>query len=178
MSNLRSNFTQIIGANPSINILWMLLACCLLVSACGFHIRGPIPLSFNTVSFQGSSLSTARELKQNLEMNGVKYVNNTEEADLTVEILSESNDKHISAIGSDGKVSAYSLSYQVMFRTRLAGDTDWSEPMTVQAIQSLSFSDAAILSKADEEVMLINEMHKDALRELIRRLSAIKAIPH
>ena len=178
MSNLRSNFTPIISVNLSINTLWILLACSLFISACGFHIRGPMQLSFNTLSLQGSNLITARELKQSLEMNGIKYVNNVEDADLTIEILSESNDKRISAIGSDGKVSEYSLTYQIMFRTRLAGDPEWSEPKTVQAIQSLSFSDAAILSKANEEVMLINEMHKDALRELIRRLSAIKVIKH
>jgi LPS-assembly lipoprotein len=48
---------------------------------------------------------------------------------------------------------------------------------TVQASRNFSYSDANLLGKADEEVMLINDMRKDAMRELLRRLTAIKLSP-
>jgi outer membrane lipopolysaccharide assembly protein LptE/RlpB len=66
------------------------------------------------------------------------------------------------------------LSYQVSFRTRAATNPLWGDVQTVQASHNFSYNDANLLGKADEEAMLISDMHKDAMRELLRRLTAIK----
>jgi len=158
----------------SLKILGLILISSLLLSACGFQLRGLAQLSFHKIFIQGSTLSMSRDLKKSLETNGVKVVSDSEDAELMLELLTEETDKRILSIGGDGKVSEYALSYQVSFRTRAATNPLWGDVQTVQASRNFSYSDANLLGKADEEVMLINDMQKDAMRELLRRLAAIK----
>ncbi|MEI8117777.1 MAG: LPS assembly lipoprotein LptE [Methylophilaceae bacterium] len=145
-----------------------------MLSACGFQLRGLAQLSFQTIFIQGSTLSMSKDLRKSLETNGVKVVADSEDAELMLELLTEETDKRILSIGGDGKVSEYALSYQVSFRTRAATNPLWGDVQSVQASRNFSYSDANLLGKADEEVMLISDMQKDAMRELLRRLTAIK----
>ena len=163
-----------LGLFSGLKILGVLLVGSLLLSACGFQLRGLAQLSFHNIFIQGSTLSISKDLKKSLEINGVKVVTDSEDAELMLELLSEASDKRILSIGGDGKVSEYALSYQVSFRTRAATNPLWGEVQTVQASRNFSYNDANLLGKADEEVMLISDMHKDAMRELLRRLTAIK----
>ena len=163
-----------LGLFSGLKILGVLLVGSLLLSACGFQLRGLAQLSFHNIFIQGSTLSMSKELKKSLETNGVKVVTDSEDAVLMLELLSEETDKRILSIGGDGKVSEYALSYQVSFRTRAATNPLWGEVQTVQTSRNFSYNDANLLGKADEEVMLISDMHKDAMRELLRRLTAIK----
>jgi LPS-assembly lipoprotein len=163
-----------LGLFSGLKILGVLLVGSLLLSACGFQLRGLAQLSFHNIFIQGSTLSMSKELKKSLETNGVKVVTDSEDAELMLELLSEETDKRILSIGGDGKVSEYALSYQVSFRTRAATNPLWGEVQTVQTSRNFSYNDANLLGKADEEVMLISDMHKDAMRELLRRLTAIK----
>ena len=160
-----------------IKILGIVLMSSLLLSACGFQLRGMAQLSFNKIFIQGSTLSISKDLKRSLETNGVKVVTDSEDAELMLELLSEANDKRILSIGGDGKVSEYTLNYQINFRTRSVANALWGDVQTVQASRNFSYTDANLLGKADEEVMLINDMHKDAMSELLRRLTAIKITP-
>ncbi len=163
-----------LGLFSGLKILGVLLVGSLLLSACGFQLRGLAQLSFHNIYIQGSTLSMSKELKKSLETNGVKVVTDSEDAELMLELLSEETDKRILSIGGDGKVSEYALSYQVSFRTRAATNPLWGEVQTVQTSRNFSYNDANLLGKADEEAMLISDMHKDAMRELLRRLTAIK----
>ena len=163
-----------LGLFSGLKILGVLLVGSLLLSACGFQLRGLAQLSFHNIFIQGSTLSISKDLKKSLEINGVKVVTDSEDAELMLELLSEASDKRILSIGGDGKVSEYALSYQVSFRTRAATNPLWGEVQTVQASRNFSYSDANLLGKADEEVMLMSDMQKDAMRELLRRLTAIK----
>ena len=86
----------------------------LLLSACGFQLRGVAQLSFNKIFIQGSTLSISKGLKKSLETNGVKVVTDSEDAELMLELLSEGNDKRILSIGGDGKVSEYALSLSLI----------------------------------------------------------------
>jgi LPS-assembly lipoprotein len=45
---------------------------------------------------------------------------------------------------------------------------------TVQARRDFSYNDIALLGKADEESRLNADMRQDAVREVLRRLTAIK----
>jgi LPS-assembly lipoprotein len=146
----------------------------LILAACEFHLRGITELSFKHLYIQGTPLSISRELKQSLKSNGIQVVENTEQAELLLELLNETNEKKILSLSGTGVVREFELIYQVSFRTREPSNTNWSTPQTVQSRRDFSYNDNALLGKAEEEVMLNNDMHKDAIREVIRRLSAIK----
>ena len=144
------------------------------LAACGFQLRGVANLSFKSVFVQGSTLSISRELNQSFKTNGIQVVNSIEDAELLIEMLNETNEKRILSLSGGGVVREYELNYRVSFRTRDPASETWSAPQTVQARRDFSYNDNALLGKLDEENKLNTDMRSDAVREIMRRLSAIK----
>ena len=144
------------------------------LAACGFQLRGVANLSFKSVFVQGSTLSISRELNQSFKTNGIQVVNSIDDAELLIEMLNETNEKRILSLSGGGVVREYELNYRVSFRTRDPASETWSAPQTVQARRDFSYNDNALLGKLDEENKLNTDMRSDAVREIMRRLSAIK----
>lgn len=144
------------------------------LSACGFQLRGVANLSFKNLFIQGAPLSISRDLKRSLKDNGIKVVEDVNDAEMLLELLNESNEKRILSLSGTGVVREYELNYLVSFRTRAPSSPVWSAPQTVQTRRTFSYSDEALLGKAEEEAALNLDMHKDVVREVMRRLTAIK----
>lgn len=167
---------------PAFNIVMpvissLVLSCCLVLSACSFQLRGTTDLSFKSIYIQGSTLSISRVLTQSFKSNGIKVVENMDDAELLLEMLNEVNEKKISALSGGGEVREYDLEYRVNFRTREPSNPIWSAPQTVQLRRRFSYNDNELLGKLDEEARLNSDMRNDAVREILRRLSAIKLTP-
>jgi LPS-assembly lipoprotein len=158
-------------------IFSLLVVSSLSLSSCGFHLRGISELSFKTVFVQGSTLSISRELNQSFKSNGIKIVENIADAEILLEMISETNEKRILSLSGGGVVREYELNYRVSFRTREPANPIWSAPQTVQSRRDFSYNDNALLGKLDEEAKLNTDMRSDAVREIMRRLSAIKLTP-
>ena len=146
----------------------------LALSACGYQLRGVADLSFKNLHIQGAPLSISKDLRKSLKINGIQVVDSAEQADLLLELLSETNEKRILSLSGKGVVREYELNYRASFRTRAPASPTWSAPQTVQTRRSFSYNDTDLLGKGDEEAMLNLDMHKDAVRELMRRLTAVK----
>ena len=148
----------------------------LLMTGCGFHPRGMSEVTFKTISIQGNSLSMSRELRQTLKSNGIRVIENPEDAALLFEMINENNEKRILSLSGGGTVREYELVFKVSFRTRLPNNPLWSEAQTVQSRRNFSYNDKALLAKLDEENKLNADMHSEVVREIMRRLSAIKRL--
>lgn len=154
------------------NSLVLLLA--LTLTACGFQLRGAADLSFKTLYIQGPKLSISRELQQSLKANGIQVVETAENAELLLELVNEVNEKRILSLSGGGLVREYELNYIVNFRTREPANALWGPVQTVQVRRDFSYNDNALLGKLDEEAKLNTDMRKDAVREVLRRLTAIQ----
>lgn len=147
-----------------------------MLTACGFQLRGNADLSFKTLFIQGGTLSISRDLKRALKANGIQVVDNAEEAELLLEMMGEVYEKRILSLSGGGLVREYELDYRASFRTRAPASPTWSAVQTVQSRRDFSYNDNALLGKADEETRLNADMHTDAIREILRRLTAIKPV--
>lgn len=151
--------------------------CLLLLSmslvACGFQLRGTEDISFQKIHIQGATLTLSRDLIQSFKNNGIQVVSKAEDAEVILDLISERNQKNILSLSGRGLVREFELRYIVEFRTRNAKDTLYGDPQTVELRADLSYNDAALLGKLEEEQRLNNDMRKNAVREIIRRLSAI-----
>ncbi|NOT15834.1 MAG: hypothetical protein HOP21_09745 [Methylotenera sp.] len=151
-----------------------LILATLVLSACGFQLRGVADLSFKNLYIQGATLSVSRDLKQLLSTNGVQVVENIESAEMLLELLGETNEKRILSLSGGGLVREYELNYRINFRTREPANPLWSSVQTVQTRRDFSYNDNALLGKGDEEARLNTDMRNDAVREVLRRLTALK----
>lgn len=151
----------------------MLLA--LLLTACGFHMRGVgDALPFESMYVQDSGAPTiARDLKRALSSSGIKITSRAEDAQASLELMSERNTKNILSLSGGGKVREYELLYQVVFRARETGAELWGEPQTVNLRRDFSYNDNALLAKQAEEARLIADMRTEAVREVLRRVGSL-----
>lgn len=155
-------------------VVGVILLLTLAFSACGFQLRGAADLAFKTLYIQGGKLSISRDLTRTLKSNGVQVVEKSEDAELLLELLSESNQKRILSLSGGGLVREFELIYLLNFRVREAGNPTWGPVQTLRGRRDFSYSDSALLGKAEEEARLNSDMRNDAVRELMRRLTAIK----
>lgn len=155
-------------------IAWVTLLT-LILSACGFQLRGMMDFSFKNLYMQGKTLSITRDLKQTFKVNGIQLVDSVENAEALLELLGETNEKRILSLSGGGLVREYELNYRVNFRTRDAASPTWSPMQTVQVRRDFSYDDKVLLGKGEEEARLNADMRKDAVREILRRLTAIQS---
>lgn len=146
----------------------------LMVSACGFELRGVADLSFKTIFIQGGKVSISKDLERTLVNNGVKVVDKQEDAELILELLGETNQKRILSLSGGGVVREFELLYVLNFRLRESKNPLWGDVQSIRGRRDFSFSDSALLAKIEEEERLRKDMANDAIRELLRRLTAYK----
>lgn len=149
--------------------LCLLLAVSLLV-ACGFEMRGTADLAFHNLFIQGPTLSITKDLKKQLEINGVNIVNSAEKAELVLNLMSEGTEERILSLSGTGVVREYELFYRVNFRLRKPASETWGPVQTIENRRDFTYDDSQLLAKQYEQQRLYQDMRNDAVRELLRRL--------
>lgn len=157
------------------NLLRLLVVFALLaLTACGFQLRGIANLSFKTLYIEGPKLTITRELQQSIKNNSIVIVDDINEAEVVLNLMGESNQKRILSLGGTGTVREYELNYEVNFRVREASNPIWNKLQSIKIRRDYSYNDKLLLGKSDEETRINNDMRSDAVREIVRRLSAFK----
>lgn len=158
----------------TISILLM-LAFSLLLNGCGFHQRGhdAFELPFKTLYIQAASTYTPfiAELKRTIQGAGAQIVESSDDADLTLQIISESMDKKILSLSGAGRVREYQLHYAVSFRAYDRAQQEWMAPAEITLQRSFSYDDAQVLAKEREEILLQEHVRSDAVQQLLHRLN-------
>ncbi|MFO7188722.1 MAG: LPS assembly lipoprotein LptE [Pseudomonadota bacterium] len=145
------------------------------LAACGFKLRGPQTLPFDTIAVPG--VTTLRtEIKRAIQtQSNAKVVENVNDADAVLDISREASEKVILSLTTRGRVREYQLRYLVSYRvTRKQGGV-YVPPTTVLLTRDITFNDE-ILAKETEEQQLYAEMRADFVQQLMRRLAAAKPL--
>ena len=150
--------------------LCVVFAVVALLAACGFQLRGKADLAFDTLYVQGPRLSISKQLKKQLEINGVDVVESAEKAELVMELMSEDTEEQILSLSGEGVVREYELYYRVHFRLRNPASETWGPPQVIENRRDFTYDDTQLLAKQFEREQIYNDMRSDATRELLRRL--------
>ena len=154
----------------------LLLLTVLLLTACGFHLRGEAEMPFDTLYLDAANLGTPfiAELRRNLEINKVKMVNSAEQADVVLNIASELPEKQILTLGGSGRVNEFRLSFRVSLRAYDARQREWIPAEEIVLHRDYSYDDTKVLAKEGEENLLFQSMRLDMIQQIVRRLSRAK----
>jgi len=168
---------------PSLNKMYplgpssfILLAAAVLLSGCGFQLRGPTNLPFNTLYVQAPVTSQfAIQMRREVAAGSqTKIVDDAKNAEATLQILGEAREKQILSLTTGGRVSEFRLLYRVSYRLIDSKSADRIPPGNIVLQRSYAFNDSDVLSKESEEVLLYRDMQSDAVHQLMRRLQATK----
>ena len=153
----------------------LLLILTLLLCACGFHLRGQgaLALPFQTLYVKSANeyAPFITELKLAIEANGVQAADTPEQAQLTLQIVSETSDKQILSLSGGGRVREYRLQYRISLRAYDQKQQDWLAPEEITLRRDFSYDDTQVLAKEQEEALLYQSMRSDAVQQILRRLN-------
>jgi LPS-assembly lipoprotein len=151
----------------------------LLLGACGFHLRGQdaFALPFQTLYVKSANdyAPFITELKRVIAANNVEVTDAPEQAQLTLEIVSEIADKQILSLSGAGRVLEYRLQYRVSLRAYDVKQQEWLAPEEISLRRDFSYDDTQVLAKEQEEALLYQNMRGDAAQQVLRRLNHAKA---
>jgi LPS-assembly lipoprotein len=153
--------------------LSLLMLTALLLTACGFHLRGQANMPFKTLYLDAANSGTplVADLGRALEANRVQLVNSADQADLVLNIVYETTDKQILTLGGSGRVNEFRLVYRVSLRAYDVKQQEWIPAEELELRRDYSFDDTHILAKESEEALLFQSMRSDMLQQIVRRLS-------
>lgn len=150
-----------------------------MLSACGFQLRGSngqAAIPFKTIYLGiGESSPLGVELRRYLRAGGdTRIVSDPKAADAIIEVLSESRDKSILSLNSQGRIREYSLFYKLRFRVTDNKGKELLTPTEITLKRDISFNESQVIAKEKEEEVLYRDMQSDLVQQILRRLAALK----
>jgi len=154
----------------------LLILTALLLTACGFHLRGQAGMPFSTLYIDAVNPGTAlvADLRRNLEANKVKLVNAADQADVVLNITNEVSDKQVLTLAGTGRVTEYELRYLVSLRAYDLKGHEWMPAEEMMLRRNYIYDDTKVLAKEAEEAILYKSMSSDMVQQIVRRLSRAK----
>jgi LPS-assembly lipoprotein len=163
----------------SITARALLLLMALAFAGCNYHLRGDNrsgkEFPFRSLYLKASGeTSFVLDLRRELKTNNIALAATPDQADLTVEVLSDQATKQILSLSGSGRVQEYQLFYRVSLRARDSHNNDWLPADDISMSRIMAYDDEQILAKEQEEALLFKDMRIDAVAQAIRRLNRAK----
>jgi len=146
-----------------------------LLAGCGYQLRGTAQLPFETLYIPGAN-PLAVELRRNVKAaSKTRLVDSPKSAQAVLAFTTEAREKLILSFTSAGKVNEYRLRYRVGFRvTDPIGAQVFLPQSEVLLTRDMTYNDAQVIAKENEEAMLYRDMQTDMVQQILRRLVAAK----
>ena len=146
-----------------------------LLAGCGFQLRGTAQLPFETLYIPGAN-PLAVELRRNVKAaSKTRLVDSPGSAQAVFGFTQETREKVILTFTSAGKVNEYRLRYRVGFRvTDPTGAQVFLPQSEILLTRDMTYSDAQVIAKENEEALLYRDMQTDMVQQILRRLVAAR----
>ncbi len=153
-----------------------LLLVSLLLSGCGFHLRGGTELALGVnsvyVETQGASALKA-EVTRQLQNAGVEVSSRPGGDSLRLTLSNEQYDRRVLSVDpSTGKVREYEVGLKARVSARDSHGKDLLKDQEVSQIRDFIFDENAVLGTYREESVLRKELTRDTAAQVLRLLQA------
>jgi LPS-assembly lipoprotein len=153
-----------------------LAAAVLLLTGCGFHLEGrvPLPRSMQRPYIEASDEQSdfVQSLRRQMLIAGAHLADSPGRATAVVEILSDQVAPRVLSVSAQNRPTEYQLTYTVRFAVTQAGNTLLA-PQQVSSMRSYSFDESLLLAKEHERAILQQAMGHDLATIVMRRLSRL-----
>ncbi|HRP23710.1 MAG TPA: LPS assembly lipoprotein LptE [Thauera sp.] len=147
----------------------------LLLSGCGFRLRGPQALDFATVHINTpAQTELGAQLRRQIATSGTTtVVEDAAAAEARLQILANSRGREILSLTGAGKVREYQLTQTLRFQLIDKDGRSLLPPTNLSARREYTFDDSQVLGKEQEEALLYRDMQADLVQQLMRRLAVV-----
>lgn len=159
----------------------VILLTCAALSACGFHLRGKLPLAESikviTVKSEETNETQLRQrVEDALKFAGATVVSDPAIASATLDLHKVEFKRTVRTIDTRGKATGYTLEYIVRFKVVAADGSELRDSRPISIRRDFNFDPNQVLQKEDEERELKEDMEKELSQQILRQLSTITAL--
>jgi LPS-assembly lipoprotein len=148
----------------------------LLVSACGFQLRGQVELpeamARTYISAADRQSLFYRKLEAGLRMNGVDVVDSPIEASAVLNILDDDTGRRVLSVSARNVPREYEVYYRIEFSVE-AGESMMIRPQEQALVRDYTYDETRVLGKAREEDQLREAIAEDLVRVVMFQLAAL-----
>ena len=154
---------------------WLFVLAMLLLSGCGFHLRGAPDLPFKSIYLDLPDTSPLyTELSRNLRAGGTVIATNQKDAEAVLTVLADQRDKKILTLNTFGRVREYALYQNFRFTVKDNHNVTLVPPTDISLKREITYNEQQELSKQAEEALLYREMQSDIVQRILRLIAASK----
>lgn len=149
----------------------------LLLSACGYHLRGAVVLPDNLkqVYLDGASMQLREQFRKVLRSASGELVQTPETAKVIIKIFNESNDQRVLSLSARGRSNELELYYRLQYALVKADNTVVLENQPIEIKRQYFNDQQDMVAKDNEQQVIRNEMLQQAVRMMVDRVSAALA---
>jgi LPS-assembly lipoprotein len=153
-------------------ILTLLLS----LNSCGFQLRGAKGFDFSYIYIKSESAdAVAIKVAEQLKERGISILKTPDGAQAIVYLRNQGVDERMITISSTtGKIAEFELNFHVDMEVRRPDDTVLLEKRRLSILRDYRFDETAVLAAGVESEMLRQEMSREIVAQVIRRLEVLK----
>lgn len=147
----------------------------LLLSACGYHLRGALdlPTNMKNVYVEGGSGPLLEQFKQAMKSSSARFSNSRKEAGIVIKIFNETFNRRVLSLSTRGKSNEFELEYRLDYEFANAGDATLMERQSVEIRREYYNDQQYIIAKDNEEAGIRNEMYQQAVQTIVNRARVV-----
>lgn len=144
----------------------------LLLSACGYHLRGAVdlPEDLRSVYISGASTALHNQFRIALESSSVQLVPSQAAAATVITISNEDILKRDVSLGAGGRANQFSLEYRLNYEVTDAKGNVLLNSQSVQVRREYFNNQIDVLAKDNEEQTIRGEMYQQAVRSMLNQV--------
>lgn len=148
----------------------------MLISGCGFHLRGEMPLAKPLHSVYIQSVdpygTLVKSLSQSLKMSNVQLAENSHEAETTLVIMHDDTSQELLSVGATLQTRQYKLVVTAMFEVNDAKGRTIVPPQSLAESRVITVQSNQILGSSNEANLYFQQMRQALASAIMYRLAS------
>ena len=150
------------------------LAIALLMTSCGFHLRGTdlnasIPSAYLNAA---RHVTAGRTVRETLEVSGIDVIENRTSAAVVIDLLDAQQEQRTVSVTDNVRTAEYALTVRLRYRVKDGGGRELVPDRWVEATRIYRLNRENLVGSSQEEVLLVTELEQELGRQIIRSIEA------
>lgn len=148
----------------------------LLLAGCGFQLQGALEV---TDELQQTYISTEdeysefyRELRRQLEGNGIEVVDSSVDATATLTVHVDDTGQRVLSVSARNVPTEYEVFYSIEYSVT-SGETTMQPRQFITMTRDYTYDSTLVLGKAEEEQLLREAIAADLVRVVLKQLGSL-----
>jgi len=143
----------------------------LLLSACGYHLRGAfqLPDNMKSIYIEGGSGALLEQFRQVMKGSSAQLASSRKEAGIVIKVFNEEFNRRVLSLSTRGKSNEFELVYRLDYEFVNARDAQLMQRQPVEVRREYFNDQQFMIAKDNEEAVIRNEMYQQAVQSIINR---------